>query len=152
MAPGKREYPERPMIGVGGVIVDDGQVLLVRRGHPPLAGEWSIPGGLLEVGETLEEGLRREMREETGLEVMPAGLLEVLDRILRDEQGRARYHYVLIDYLCRIAPGARQEVRAASDAADCCWFSPHELPGCNLHPDTLRVVLGALERAGSPGG
>jgi len=137
------------MIGVGGVIVDDGQVLLVQRGHPPLAGEWSIPGGLLEVGETLEEGLRREMREETGLEVTPAGLLEVLDRILHDEHGRVRYHYVLIDYLCRIAPGARDWVRAASDAAECRWFSPHELPGCNLHPDTLRVVLGALEGAGA---
>jgi ADP-ribose pyrophosphatase YjhB (NUDIX family) len=149
MASGKREYPERPMIGVGGVIVDDGQVLLVRRGQPPLAGEWSIPGGLLEVGETLEEGLRREMREETGLEVTPAGLLEVLDRILRDEHGRARYHYVLIDYLCRIAPGARERVRAASDAADCRWFSPDDLPGCNLHPDTLRVVRGALDRAGA---
>lgn len=135
------------MIGVGGVVVEEGAVLLVRRARPPLEGEWSIPGGLLEVGETLEEGLQRELREETGLEVAPAGLLAVLDRILRDEQGRPRYHYVLIDYLCRIAPGASPETQAGSDAAECRWFSPANLP--DLHPDTLRVVRAAVAQAGT---
>ena len=137
-----REYPASPIIGVGGIIVQDGRVLLVKRGRPPLAGEWSIPGGALETGETLLEALRREMREETGLEVQPHELLAVFDRIIRDEQGRAQYHYVLIDYLCTVQSG---QACAASDAEDCRWVSPSELSGYNLRPDTLEVIHKALQ-------
>lgn len=139
-----REYPDRPIVGVGGVVVDRGRVLLVKRGRAPLLGEWSIPGGALEVGETLEQALRREMREETGLEVTPLEILEVLDRIIRDEDGRCRYHYVLIDYLCCVDDATAD---AASDASECRWVAPAELPDYHLRPETLRVVEKALAAA-----
>ncbi len=140
-----REYPERPIVGVGGVVVEQGRVLLVRRGRAPLLGEWSIPGGALKVGETLEEALRRELREETGLEVTPLELLEVLDRIVQDEAGRTRYHYVLIDYLCRVKRSGPQDPRAATDVSECRWVAPSELAEYHLRPETLQVVGKALQ-------
>src|ERR1700730_8683370 len=109
----KREYPESPLVGVGAVIINDGRVLLVKRGHPPLAGEWSIPGGVLELGETLREAAIREAREETCLTVATADLLGVYDRMVRDDEGSTLYHFVLIDFLCRREGG---EARAADDA------------------------------------
>lgn len=140
-----REYPKGPIIGVGGVVIQEGRVLLVRRGQAPLRGEWSIPGGALELGETLHQGLRREMLEETGLEVAPVEMLEVLDRILRDDERRVRYHYVLIDYLCTPVSG---QARAASDAEECRWVRPDELSGYQLRPETLCVLEKAFARAG----
>ena len=102
----RREYPEAPIVGVGAVVIDGAKVLLVRRGQEPLKGEWSLPGGALELGETLQQGVVREVLEETGLEVVPAGIVEVFDRITRDEAtGRIRYHYVLVDFVCRVAGG-----------------------------------------------
>ncbi|MGA9800415.1 MAG: NUDIX domain-containing protein, partial [Terriglobales bacterium] len=101
----KREYPESPLVGVGAIIIDQGRVLLVKRGHPPLAGEWSIPGGVLELGETLREAAIREAREETCLGVETADLLGVYDRVLRDDDGRTLYHFVLVDFLCRRVRG-----------------------------------------------
>src|SRR5271169_4138219 len=101
----RREYPETPLVGVGAIIIEDGRVVLVKRGHAPLLGEWSIPGGVLEVGETVRQAAIREAREETGLTVEPSDLLGVFDRVLLDEQGRVRYHYVLIDFLCRRVAG-----------------------------------------------
>jgi mutator protein MutT len=95
-----RQYPDRPFVGVGAVIVSDGKVLLVKRGREPLAGQWSLPGGAVEVGETLEECLVRELREETGLDVEVGPVIEVFDRITRDDEGRVEYHFVLVDYLC----------------------------------------------------
>ena len=95
-----RQYPERPIVGVGAVIVDEGKVLLIRRRYEPLKGEWSLPGGMVEIGETLESALMREMLEETGLRVDVGPVVEVFDRIMRDEQQRVRYHFVLVDYLC----------------------------------------------------
>ena len=95
----KREYPDSPLVGVGAIIIQDGRVLLVKRGHPPLAGEWSIPGGVLELGETVRAAAVREAREETCLTVEPAELLGVYDRVLRDDSGRTLYHFVLIDFL-----------------------------------------------------
>ena len=142
-----REYPERPIVGVGGVVVERGRVLLVRRGRAPLLGEWSIPGGALKTGETLEEGLRRELREETGLEVMPLELVEVLDRIVPDADGRTRYHYVLIDYLCRVEPSGPQDPSPATDVSECRWVPPSELAEYALRPETLRVVERALQAA-----
>ena len=99
----KREYPESPLVGVGAVIIDAGRVLLVKRGHAPLFGEWSIPGGLLEVGETVRQAVVREAQEETSLTVETGELLGVYDRLLPDGDGRTLYHYVLIDFLCRRA-------------------------------------------------
>jgi len=119
-----REYPERPVIGVGAVILDGRQVLLIERGQAPLKGEWSLPGGALELGETLEEGIRREVLEETGLMVEPVGIVDVVDRISRDAEGRVQYHYVLVDYLCRVTGGS---LACATDAADARWATLDDL-------------------------
>lgn len=114
------------MVGVGAVVVDGERVLLIRRGHEPMKGEWSLPGGALEVGETLLEGVRREVLEETGLEVEPVAMIEVLDRIARDGEGRVQFHYVLVDYLCRVVGG---ELCCATDAVEARWASREELNG-----------------------
>lgn len=119
-----REYPERPIVGVGAVIIDSGRVLLVRRGHAPLKGEWSVPGGALEVGETLAEAVKREVLEETGLEVEPLAMVDVLDRIARDEAGRVQFHYVLVDFVCRVTGGSEA---CASDAVGLRWAAVDEL-------------------------
>jgi 8-oxo-dGTP diphosphatase len=134
-----REFPQAPMVGIGAVIVEDGRVLLVRRGHEPLKGHWSLPGGVLEVGESLHAGLVREVKEETGLTVEPIELIELLDRIHRDGE-RIRYHYVIADYLCRIAGGALQ---AASDADEVRWVERAEWNSHSalvLDPVTVRVI------------
>jgi ADP-ribose pyrophosphatase YjhB (NUDIX family) len=133
----QREYPQTPFVGVGAIILDDGRVLLVKRGHAPLLGECSIPGGVLEVGETLREGVAREAREETGLQVEPAQLLGVYDRVLRDDSGRVLYHYVLIDFLCRPRSGTLQ---AAGDAVEVRWFGEQEIAALKLAPDTEDVI------------
>lgn len=137
-----REYPDRPLVGVGAVIVQDNRVLLVRRGQAPLLGEWSLPGGVLECGETLREATIRETREETGLEVETGVLLGVYDRVIRSEDGRVRYHFVLIDFLCRAVAG---NLKAGSDAADVRWFESAELDGLNLPRDTRDVIEKGLK-------
>jgi 8-oxo-dGTP diphosphatase len=143
-----REYPEVPFVGVGAVIVQDGRVLLIRRGQAPLLGEWSLPGGVLECGEALREATVREAREETGLVVETAEMLGVYERVIRSDDGRVRYHYVLIDFLCRPLGG---ELRAGSDAADVRWFARDELPGLNLAYDANDVVHKGLARSSSVG-
>ena len=140
----KREYPESPLVGVGAVIVQDQRVLLIRRGQAPLLGEWSLPGGVLECGETLREAVVREAREETGLVVETGEMLGVYERVIRGDDGRVRYHYVLIDFLCRPAGG---ELEAASDAADVRWFTRDQLPALNLAYDASDVVLKGLARS-----
>jgi 8-oxo-dGTP diphosphatase len=139
-----REYPENPLVGVGAVIVEDGRVLLIRRGQPPLLGEWSLPGGVLECGETLREAVIREAREETGLVIEAGEMLGVYERIIRSDDGRVRYHYVLIDFLCRPVSG---DLQAGSDAADVRWFKPEELGSLNLPRDTNEVIVKGLKRA-----
>jgi 8-oxo-dGTP diphosphatase len=143
----KREYPDVPLIGVGAVVVDAGRVALVRRGQPPLLGEWSIPGGVLEVGETLREGAMREAREETGLIVDAGELLGIFERLVPGDDGRVRYHYVLMDFLCVRTGGA---LLAASDAADVRWFRPEELEELKLASDTLAVIQKAFETVAEP--
>jgi ADP-ribose pyrophosphatase YjhB (NUDIX family) len=139
-----REYPETPFVGVGAVIVRDNRVLLIRRGQPPLLGEWSLPGGVLECGETLREAAIREAREETGLVVDVGEMLGVYERVIRSEDARVRYHYVLIDFLCWPVAG---ELKAGSDAADAGWFSREELPTLKLAYDANDVVLKGLARS-----
>ena len=133
----KREFPEVPLVGVGSIIIGGDRVVLVKRAHPPIQGQWSIPGGVLEVGELVREAAIREAREETGLIVEPGELLGVFDRILRDSEKRVQYHYVLIDFLCKRVGG---ELLAASDAAEVRWFTLEELPALNLAEDTLEVI------------
>ena len=139
----KREYPETPLVGMGAVILDQGRVVLVKRKFPPLAGEWSIPGGRLKIGETQREGVVREAREETGLTVDPVELLGVYDRLLRDEAGRILYHYVLVDFLCQRIAG---ELQAEGDADDARWFSQEELRKLTLTEDTAEVIRRGFEK------
>ena len=140
----QREYPDAPLVGVGAIIIDDGRVLLVKRGHPPLAGEWSIPGGVLELGETLREAAIREAREETCLTVEASELLGVYDRVLRDDDGRTIYHFVLIDFLCCRVAG---EAQAADDADEVRWFTPDEAAGLGLAEDTTAVIRLGFQKA-----
>jgi ADP-ribose pyrophosphatase YjhB (NUDIX family) len=141
MANVQREFPQTPLVGVGAVVVHEGRVLLVRRGNEPLKGHWTLPGGLLELGESVVEGIARETREETGLVVEPLELVELIDRIHR-EAGRVRYHYVIADYLCRVTGG---ELRAASDADQVRWveraeWNPPRRTPLALDPITVRVI------------
>ncbi|HKN23195.1 MAG TPA: NUDIX hydrolase [Terracidiphilus sp.] len=151
----QREFPQTPLVGVGAVVVHEGRVLLVRRGSEPLKGHWTLPGGVLEVGETLVEGVVREVHEETGLVVEPLELVELLDRIHREsihpssgrEAGRVRYHYVIADYLCRVTGG---ELCAASDADAVRWVERAEWNSHSalvLDPITVRVIEKGWQRA-----
>ena len=139
----KRDYPERPIIGVGAVIIRGDRVLLVRRATEPLKGEWSVPGGVLELGEKLRDGIRREVLEETGLEVEPGEVLDVFDSIFRDEQGRTQYHYVLIDYRCRLLLG---EAKAGSDVSEVRWVQEVELAAMRLRDSIEQVVRKGFRR------
>jgi 8-oxo-dGTP diphosphatase len=141
-----REYPEHPLVGVGGVVIVENRVLLIRRGGPPLEGEWSIPGGMLEVGESLRDGVRRELQEETGLEVRVHDLIEAFDRIMPDAAGKWRYHFVILDYLCEATSGA---ARAGSDVVDVAWAFEEELTRFSLTPTATRVIKTAFEMARS---
>src|SRR5438874_12855597 len=132
-----REYPDRPFIGVGGIIVAVDTVLLVKREHHPMTGDWSIPGGVLELGETVRQGVAREALEETGLIVEPLELLGVFDRVVRDLDERTLYHYVLIDFLCQRVSG---ELCAAGDADEARLFSAEELAQLPLAKDTAEVI------------
>lgn len=132
-----RQYPERPIVGVGAVIVGEGKVLLVKRKYEPLKGQWSLPGGMVEIGETLEAALAREMLEETGLRVDVGPVIEVFDRIMRDEARRVRYHFVLIDYLCWPAGGSLQ---AGSDVEEAIWADPGMLGDYALTEKAISVI------------
>ena len=145
----QREFPQAPLVGVGAIVVHEGRVLLVRRGSEPLKGHWTLPGGMLELGESIVEGVVREVREETGLLVEPLELVELLDRIHR-EAGRVRYHYVIADYLCRVTGG---ELRAASDADAVRWVERAEWNSHSalvLDPITVRVIEKGWQRAQAP--
>lgn len=137
----QRQYPDRPIVGVGAVIVDNGRVLLSRRGTPPLQGRWSLPGGVVELGETLRAATEREALEETGLIVEAGEVLEVLDRIIPGDGGAPQYHYVLVDFLCRKRGGALQ---AGSDVAEVAWATEDELSQYDLEAVVIQVAKKAL--------
>jgi 8-oxo-dGTP diphosphatase len=142
-----RAYPTTPLMGVGAIITDGSRVILVKRGKEPSLGEWSIPGGLVRVGETLHAAVAREALEETGLTVVPEDLVELLERILHDDRGRVQYHYVLADYRCKVIDG---RPIAGSDAVDAQWFERDRLTQLGLAPVTLRVILKALDGRHAP--
>ncbi len=159
----KREYPDLPIVGVGGVVIRDGRALLIRRGSEPLKGEWSIPGGKLEVGETLVEGVTRELLEETGLQVKVIELIEIFERIFykgEDSAGQAPgsiatvkskdgekvrerplYHFVILDYLCDAVSG---EARAGGDVTDLAFAAEDELQTYHLTPTATRIIKKAF--------
>ncbi len=139
-SPTSREYPDHPRVGVGAVVLDGDRVLLVRRGRNPAAGKWSIPGGLVDLGETTAEAARREVLEECGIAVRLLGVAGVVDRVIRDDAGRVRYHYVLVDYAARPESGP---VRAGSDAAEACWVPISEVERF----DTTAGLVDMIRRA-----
>jgi 8-oxo-dGTP diphosphatase len=136
-----REYPERPVLGVGAVIVQDGRVLLVRRGTQPLKGEWTLPGGMVELGETLREAVKRECAEETGLIVEPGAVVEIFEKIYPGENGRLRFHYVIVDFLCSVTGG---ELRAASDVDEVKWAADADLAASKVVEFTQQVIRKAM--------
>jgi 8-oxo-dGTP diphosphatase len=137
-----REYPERPFIGVGGVVISGNRVLLIQRGNPPLEGQWSIPGGMLELGETLIEGVRRELAEETGLDVRVLNLIEVFERLDLDQSGKPKYHFVVLDYLCE---ASNEAATAGSDVVNVAWVDRADLERYSLTPTATRVISKAFE-------
>ena len=140
-----RQYPARPIVGVGGIVVDArGRVLLVKRRNEPLAGRWSLPGGIVELGEALDAAVRREVREETGLDVRVGPLVEVVERVHRDATDRIEWHYVLLDYLCWLEAG---EPAAASDAAEVAFAAPDELRAYGIVQATADVIRRGLALA-----
>ena len=139
-----RRYPTRPLAGVGAIIFRGDEVLLVRRGGKPALGKWSVPGGLVELGESLEEAVRREVLEEVGIEVAVGELVAVLDRVIRDDRGEIEYHYLLLDFLCEPAEGAPV---AGSDASECRFVPIADLGGYDLTRGAEKVVRRAAERA-----
>src|SRR5437867_1736765 len=139
-----RLHPARPFVGVGAVVVDGGRVLLVRRAHDPAKGEWSLPGGAVEAGETLEVAIAREVREETGLDVDVGPMVDVLDRIRFDADGRVLYHFVLIDFVCRANGGGT--LCCGTDASDVTWAAVMELSQFGLADTTISVIQKALDR------
>ena len=137
----KREFPKQPLAGVGGVVINRQRVLLVRRGAEPLKGQWSLPGGLLEVGEELAEAVRRELKEETGLDVEPLEIVAAFDRIMREGR-RVKYHFVIIDYVCRVKGG---RLRPASDVLEARWVRPDDLPKYHLTAMATKVIREAFD-------
>ena len=136
-----RMHPGRPVVGVGAVIVHEGRVLLVKRGHAPLKGEWSLPGGAVELGETLVAAVAREVLEETGLSVEVGPVVEVLDRMQLAEDDRIEYHYVIVDYKCHPTSG---RLERGSDAEDVRWVDPSDLQALRVTPAAIAVVRKAL--------
>jgi 8-oxo-dGTP diphosphatase len=132
-----RRYPPRPVVGVGALIIEERRILLVERGQHPLKGQWSLPGGGVETGESLEEAIIREVREETGLNVHPVQVGVIFERILRDIEGAPEYHYVLIDYICEVTGGS---LCAGDDSCSAKWFEISSLEQLNITEGTLAVI------------
>lgn len=138
-----REYPDRPWVGIGVIVFQGDHVLLARRGKAPRVGSWSLPGGAQHLGERAEAAARRELFEETGIEVGPLELAAVIDAITEEPGGKVRYHYTIVDFCARWSAG---EARPGDDVAAVAWALPEELPSYDLTPDVLRVIAEARRR------
>ena len=137
-----REYPAHPVVGVGAVVVRDGKALIVKRAHEPRKGEWSLPGGLLELGESLQDAARREIKEETGLDIDVGPVIETFDRVHRDDQGRIRYHFVIVDLVGWPHEG---EAVPGSDAEAVAWVTPDQIDAYQVNAHAKAVILRGLE-------
>ena len=144
-----REYPDYPRVGVGAIVLHEGRVLLVKRGHAPGLGLWSVPGGLVDLGETTVEAARREVEEESGLKVRIAGLVGILDRVTRDADDRVRYHWVLIDYLA--FPESNDTITAGSDAAEVRWVTIDEVERLPITEGLVDMIQRAAALSGEGG-
>ncbi len=133
----KRDYPDRPIVGVGAVIIQDGRALIVQRAGEPRKGEWTVPGGVLEVGETLRSGTEREVLEETGLVVKAVQVIDVFENIWPDAAGKTEFHYVLVDFLCDLISG---NLKAETDASDARWITIEELDSWDLIGKTAEAI------------
>ena len=140
----RRQYPDRPIVGVGAVIVVEAKVVLIRRRFEPLKGQWSLPGGAVELGETLEAAVAREVLEETGLVVDVGPVVEVIDRVHRDADGRVEYHYIVVDYLCQMSRPADAGPAAGSDADDVQWVPIEDLAALRVQSTAIAVIRKAL--------
>jgi ADP-ribose pyrophosphatase YjhB (NUDIX family) len=143
----KREYPESPIVGVGGVIFDGDSVLLAKRGQEPAKGTWSLPGGAVELGEKAIDALKREIGEEVGIEIEVGGLIRVLDRILRDQDRRIQYHYVIVDYWGWKVSG---EPKPGSDTSEICFVPLKDIRKKDIHREVLETILMAAELRKQP--
>jgi len=139
----QRGYPERPILGVGGIVIHQDRVLLIKRGKEPSYGKWSVPGGMVKLGETLKDAVKREVHEETALEVEPVEQIEVFERVIRDSDNRVQYHYVLVDFICRYVSG---EAEAADDALETRWVTPEELSEYIMTTGTADVIRKAFSK------
>jgi ADP-ribose pyrophosphatase YjhB (NUDIX family) len=137
-----REYPAQPVVGVGAVVVRDGRALIVRRAHEPRQGEWSLPGGRLDLGESLVDAARREVKEETGLDVEVGPMIETFDRVHRDSEGRIRYHFVIVDFVCWSRDG---DAVAGSDAEAVAWVTADQIDAYGVNAHAKAVILRGLE-------
>ena len=137
----ERRYPDRPIVAVGTIVVHDGRVLLARRGKEPAVGRWSVPGGAVHLGEELGAAARREIREECGIEVELTDVIEVIERMTRDAEGRIQYHYVIVDYLAKWAGG---DLAPSSEAPEIRWVSPEEFPQYDMTRGSAEVILRVL--------
>ena len=142
-----RRYPTRPIVGVGTVVLDGDMVLMIQRGKPPRQGSWSLPGGAQELGETIHEAARREVREETGLEIEIFGLIDVVDSVRPDADDKIEYHYTLIDVAGHAVGGT---LMAGGDAQDCRWFTRPEIDAMDIWSETKRIIALAVDRYGTP--
>ncbi len=140
-----REYPERPLVGIGVVVLGPRGVLMIKRAEPPRKGQWSLPGGAQELGETVFEAARREVMEETGLTIVILGLVDVVDSIRRDDAGKVQYHYTLVEVLARIPPRSETEPSPGSDADEAAWMPLEDIPGLGLWSETERIISLAVE-------
>jgi ADP-ribose pyrophosphatase YjhB (NUDIX family) len=143
----KRLYPQAPVASVGAIIIRHDKILLVKRGRQPSKGLWSIPGGAIELGESARNALKREVKEECGIDIRVGPIFDIVDKVTRDRKGRIVYHYIIIDFIAKYVKGS---LKAATDITDVSWFSPREMAKLAMPARTRQVVLKVLKNRECP--